>query len=53
MIIDGGGSNNAVSTNMVEKLGLPTTEHLQPYKQEWLNDHNDLTSVGFISHWEV
>ena len=42
MIIDGGSCTNISSTTMVEKLGLPTTKHPQPYKLQWLNDCGDV-----------
>ncbi|KAL7105889.1 hypothetical protein ACP275_07G074800 [Erythranthe tilingii] len=42
MIIDGGSCTNVASTTMVEKLGLPTTKHPQPYKLQWLNDSGEL-----------
>ena len=38
MIIDGGSCSNIASTIMVEKLGLPTIKHPQPYKLQWLNN---------------
>ena len=38
MIIDGGSCSNVASTIMVEKLGLPTIKHPQPYKLQWLNN---------------
>ena len=31
VIIDGGSCSNITSMNMAEKLGLPTTKHLEPY----------------------
>ena len=41
VIIDG-GSTNVASTTMVEKLGLPTIKHPQPYKLQWLNDSGEV-----------
>ncbi|XP_016755233.1 uncharacterized protein [Gossypium hirsutum] len=38
IIIDGGSCTNVASTLMVEKLGLSTTKHPNPYKLQWLND---------------
>ena len=32
MIIDGGSCTNVASVTMVEKLGLPTMKHPEPYK---------------------
>jgi hypothetical protein len=36
VIIDNGSTNNLVSMEMVEKLKLETTTHLNPYKISWL-----------------
>jgi hypothetical protein len=36
VIIDSGGTDNLVSTKMVEKLELETTTHPEPYKVSWL-----------------
>jgi hypothetical protein len=36
VIIDSGSIDNLVSTKMVEKLELETTEHLKTYKVSWL-----------------
>ncbi|XP_073286746.1 uncharacterized protein [Primulina huaijiensis] len=38
LIIDGGSCTNVASVEMVEKLGLPTLKHPQPYRLQWLND---------------
>jgi hypothetical protein len=38
LIIDGGSCTNVASTNLVEKLNLPTLKHSRPYKLQWLND---------------
>ena len=35
VIIDGGSCENVVSNTMVEKLGLSTEDHPQPYKLSW------------------
>ncbi|GAV82633.1 zf-CCHC domain-containing protein, partial [Cephalotus follicularis] len=35
VIIDGGSCENVVSETMVEKLGLKTKKHPQPYKLLW------------------
>jgi hypothetical protein len=32
VIVDSGSTDNLVSTKMVEKLELETTDHLSPYK---------------------
>ncbi|XP_052877270.1 uncharacterized protein LOC128283892 [Gossypium arboreum] len=42
IIIDGGSCTNVASTLMVEKLGLSTTKHPNPYKLQWLNDGGEL-----------
>ncbi|XP_040942305.1 uncharacterized protein [Gossypium hirsutum] len=42
LIVDGGSCTNVASTLMVEKLGLPTSKHPQPYKLQWLNDGGEL-----------
>jgi hypothetical protein len=36
VIIDSGSTDNLVSKEMVEKLKLETTAHLNPYKVSWL-----------------
>ena len=36
VIIDSGSTDNLVSTEMVEKLGLTRTAHPAPYKVSWL-----------------
>ncbi|XP_039014624.1 uncharacterized protein LOC120144671, partial [Hibiscus syriacus] len=42
MIIDGGSCTNVASTLMVEKLGLKTSKHPNPYKLQWLNDGGEV-----------
>ncbi|XP_040944249.1 uncharacterized protein [Gossypium hirsutum] len=42
LIVDGGSCTNVASTLMVEKLGLLTTKHPQPYKLQWLNNGGEL-----------
>jgi hypothetical protein len=37
IIIDGDSCNNLSSTEMVEKLSLPTQPHPHPYHIQWLN----------------
>ena len=39
MIIDGGSCTNMVSTFLINRLGLSTIPHQQPYKLQWLNDY--------------
>jgi hypothetical protein len=36
VIIDSDSTNNLVSTDMVEKLELETTDHPSPYRVSWL-----------------
>ena len=36
VIVDSGSIDNLVSTEMVEKLELETTDHSSPYKFSWL-----------------
>ncbi|GJS67315.1 hypothetical protein Tco_0681879 [Tanacetum coccineum] len=36
MIIDGGSCENVISTYMVEKLGIKTEDHPEPYQLTWL-----------------
>ncbi|XP_074283176.1 uncharacterized protein LOC141607722 [Silene latifolia] len=40
LIIDGGSCTNVASSEMVEKLKLPTTPHPRPYALHWLDDGN-------------
>ena len=42
MMIDSGSCTNVASVTMVEKLGLPTRKHPEPYKLQWLNDCGEL-----------
>ncbi|XP_061344655.1 uncharacterized protein LOC133290574 [Gastrolobium bilobum] len=42
MIIDGGSCENVVYNTMVEKLGLKTEEHPQPYKLSWLKKESEV-----------
>ena len=45
MIIDGGSTDNLVSTEVIEKLKFPKTKHPIPYKLSWLqNGHQLLVS---------
>jgi hypothetical protein len=36
VIVDSGSTDNLISTEMVEKLELETTDHPRPYKVSWL-----------------
>jgi hypothetical protein len=36
VIVDSGSTENLISTEMVEKLELETTDHPRPYKVSWL-----------------
>jgi len=51
IIIDGGSCANVVSVSMIEKLGLPTSNHPHPYDVQWLNRQKGLrvTSRCLIS----
>ncbi|KMY84940.1 hypothetical protein BUMB_04189c [Candidatus Paraburkholderia calva] len=42
MIIDSGSCTNVVSTMIVEKLGLPTIKHPNPYKLQWLSERGEV-----------
>ena len=42
MIIDSGSCTNVASSVMVDRLGLKTTKHPNPYKLQWLNDGGEL-----------
>eukprot|EP00253_Pinus_taeda_P029483 PITA_29483 len=42
MIIDSGSTNNLVSTEMVEKLGLKHLKHPSPYRVSWLQKGHQL-----------
>ncbi|KAL4310531.1 hypothetical protein GQ457_01G020720 [Hibiscus cannabinus] len=42
VIIDTGSCTNVASTLMVEKLGLTTTEHPNPYNLQWLNNGDEI-----------
>ncbi|KAL4384474.1 hypothetical protein GQ457_15G018840 [Hibiscus cannabinus] len=42
VIIDGGSCTNVASSLLIEKLGLATTKHPQPYKLQWLNDGGEI-----------
>ncbi|GJT19597.1 RNA-directed DNA polymerase [Tanacetum coccineum] len=40
VIIDGGSCENMVAKTMVDKLGLPTTDHPDPYQLTWFRKGN-------------
>ncbi|KAL4312629.1 hypothetical protein GQ457_01G020350 [Hibiscus cannabinus] len=42
VIIDGGSCTNVASSIMVEKLGLKTMKHPNPYQLQWLNDGGEI-----------
>nr|GEV75915.1 hypothetical protein [Tanacetum cinerariifolium] len=48
MIIDGGSCENVVSTYMVEKLGIKTEDHPEPYQLTWLKKGILLKSVNIV-----
>ena len=42
MVINSGSTDNLVSTEMVEKLGLESIKHPTPYKVSWLQKGHQL-----------
>ena len=42
LIIDGGSCTNVASEELVQKLGLETTKHPQPYTLQWLNQSEEV-----------
>ncbi|KAL4376552.1 hypothetical protein GQ457_02G026320 [Hibiscus cannabinus] len=42
VIIDSGSCTNVASSVMVEKLGMRTTKHPNPYRLQWLNDGGEV-----------
>ncbi|GJS54905.1 reverse transcriptase domain-containing protein [Tanacetum coccineum] len=48
MIIDGGSCENVISTYMVEKLGMKTKDHPEPYQLTWLKKGTLLRSVNVV-----
>ncbi|KAI3453664.1 hypothetical protein Pfo_010327 [Paulownia fortunei] len=42
VIIDGGSCTNVASTELVEKLTLPTLKHPRPYRLQWLNNSGEI-----------
>ncbi|XP_071686227.1 uncharacterized protein [Rutidosis leptorrhynchoides] len=47
MIVDGGSCENMVSKEMVDKLGLQTEDHPEPYRLTWLKRGNHVK----VSKW--
>ena len=43
LVIDSGSCENVVSEEAVQKLGLTTKKHPNPYKLSWLKKGNELT----------
>jgi hypothetical protein len=43
VIVDSGSTNNIISTEMVEKLELETTDHPSPYRVSWLQKGHQVT----------
>jgi hypothetical protein len=43
VIVDSGSTDNLISTEMVEKLELETTNHPSPYKVSWLQKGHQVT----------
>lgn len=48
VIIDGESYNNLTSINMVEKLGLTTTQHPHPYYIQWQNSCGMLRATKLV-----
>nr|GEX42911.1 reverse transcriptase [Tanacetum cinerariifolium] len=48
MIIDGGSCENVVPTYIVEKLGMKTEDHHEPYQLTWLKKGTLLKSVNVV-----
>lgn len=42
IIINGGSCMDMASTNLVEKLALPTLKHSRTYRLQWLNDCGEI-----------
>jgi len=40
--MDGGSCTNVTSTRVVEKLGLSTISHANPYKLQWLSKEREI-----------
>ncbi|XP_071714018.1 uncharacterized protein [Rutidosis leptorrhynchoides] len=54
MIIDGGSCENVVSVEMVEKLGLQTEDHPEPFKLTWLKRGNNVkVSKRCLFHFSI
>jgi len=43
LIIDGGSCVNVASTRVVEKFGLETIPHVEPYKLSWLSENGEIS----------
>jgi hypothetical protein len=54
VIIDGGSCNNIASSDMIERLGLATRSHSQPYYIQWLNSCGQLkVTVTIHVHFSI
>jgi len=42
LIVDGDSFTNVASRRVVEKVGLPTISHTQPYKLQWLSEEGEI-----------
>ena len=42
MIIDSGSCTNVISNLVVDKLGLTTIKHPEPFRLQWLNDSGEM-----------
>ncbi|CAL1413532.1 unnamed protein product [Linum trigynum] len=45
MVIDDGSCTNVVSLDAVNKLGLDTIKHPQPYTLHWMNDNRNIKVI--------
>ena len=42
MIVDKGSCENVISNVVVDKIGLTTIKHPEPYRLQWLNDSGEM-----------
>ncbi|XP_031101792.1 uncharacterized protein LOC116005690 [Ipomoea triloba] len=47
-IIDGGSCTNVISEDVVNAMKIPTIQHPQPYKLQWLNDDGELKMMCYV-----
>ncbi|XP_028556775.1 uncharacterized protein LOC114581220 [Dendrobium catenatum] len=54
LIIDSGSCENVASTTLIERLNLPTEEHLNPYKLSWIQKGNEVeVSKRCLIHFSI